>query len=153
MTAAHALLELGQIASAFEPDAPHIGQKPQGCGLSKYTSAVLSNLERRMGTAMCLWNAGTLADRPKPKGVNVLVPDVAAKIAVQVLLELSHKARLRLERIVKQANMLRMTHLTSRYAGYLEPQTYDRQVTACGTPSPYDHILSVDFGILYPLDE
>lgn len=34
-----------------------------------------------------------ITDRPKPKGVEVLIPDVTNKIAVQDVLELGHKAR------------------------------------------------------------
>ncbi|KAH7968042.1 hypothetical protein HPB52_005527 [Rhipicephalus sanguineus] len=75
----------------------HSGVKPYGCGHCGYASAVFSNLERHVGTAKCRRNAeriaAGLAERPKPKGIRVLIPDVATMIAAQALLELGRQAR------------------------------------------------------------
>ncbi|KAL1427534.1 hypothetical protein MTO96_017239 [Rhipicephalus appendiculatus] len=73
----------------------HSGLKPYGCGLCGHASAVFSNMERHVGTAKCRRNAERIAaglvDRPKPKGVRFIIPDVPTMIAARALLELGRQ--------------------------------------------------------------
>ncbi|KAH7952680.1 hypothetical protein HPB49_000408 [Dermacentor silvarum] len=76
----------------------HTQTKPYGCGLCGYASRAFSNLERHMGTAKCSRDAeriaAGLAERPRPEGVVVLIPDVPTMIAVRALQELGRDVRI-----------------------------------------------------------